>query len=94
MNEMFEQQKELYEKIKVIEKDNPEYAKLLKSLNNMRYGFDYEIFEKPKCIFCDSENVFGISRVVGYFSIIDNWNKSKQAELKARKKGNYWFDEK
>lgn len=37
---LIESQKELYEKIKKIEKINPEYAKLLKNLNNMRYGFD------------------------------------------------------
>jgi ribonucleoside-triphosphate reductase (formate) len=42
-----------------------------------------------KCPQCGSKNVDGISRVVGYFSLIKNWNKSKQGELKARKKGNY-----
>lgn len=30
-----------------------------------------------------------ISRVVGYYSRIENWNKSKQGELKDRHKGNY-----
>ncbi len=41
------------------------------------------------CKFCDSENVYGVSRVVGYFSRIKNWNKSKKGELKDRQKGNY-----
>jgi ribonucleoside-triphosphate reductase len=30
-----------------------------------------------------------MSRVVGYFSRINNWNKSKQAEFKSRQKGIY-----
>lgn len=42
-----------------------------------------------KCPRCGSSNVYGISRVVGYCSRINNWNKSKQAELKARQKGDY-----
>ncbi|HUT82220.1 MAG TPA: anaerobic ribonucleoside-triphosphate reductase [Candidatus Bathyarchaeia archaeon] len=45
------------------------------------------------CPQCGSENVFGMSRVVGYFSIIENWNASKKAELKRRQKGNYWYKE-
>ena len=49
---------------------------------------------KPKCSYCGSENVYGISRVVGYFSRIDNWNNSKKQELKRRQKGNYWKKEK
>jgi len=31
----------------------------------------------------------GITRIVGYFSKILNWNKSKKGELKDRQKGNY-----
>ncbi|NHJ05137.1 MAG: hypothetical protein EAX90_09950 [Candidatus Heimdallarchaeota archaeon] len=46
------------------------------------------------CPHCGSDNVYGISRVVGYFSVIDNWNASKKAELKRRQKGNYRFNEK
>ena len=30
-----------------------------------------------------------MTRVVGYYSRIDNWNKSKQGELKDRHKGDY-----
>ena len=46
----------------------------------------------PQCPYCKSGNVYGMSRVVGYFSKIDNWNKSKQTEFKARQEGNYWSD--
>jgi hypothetical protein len=30
-----------------------------------------------------------VSRIVGYFSRITNWNKSKLGELKDRHRGNY-----
>jgi len=50
--------------------------------------------DTPTCPHCNSENVYGISRVVGYFSIIDNWNNSKKSELKRRQKGNYWSEKK
>jgi ribonucleoside-triphosphate reductase (formate) len=42
-----------------------------------------------QCPKCGSKNVYGISRVVGYFSRINNWNKSKKAEFKSRQKGDY-----
>lgn len=43
-----------------------------------------------KCPQCGSENVVGETRVVGYFSKIQNWNKSKrEGELKARHRGRY-----
>ena len=45
--------------------------------------------KKAVCGHCKSENVYGMSRVVGYYSIIDNWNESKLAELKDRQKGVY-----
>ncbi|MEA2062102.1 MAG: anaerobic ribonucleoside-triphosphate reductase [Gemmatimonadota bacterium] len=42
------------------------------------------------CQACGSDNVFGETRVVGYFSKIENWNKSKrEGELLDRQKGNY-----
>ncbi len=43
----------------------------------------------PRCSHCGSTNVYGMSRVVGYYSKIENWNKSKKAEFKDRQKGNY-----
>ncbi len=43
-----------------------------------------------KCPACHSDNVVGETRVVGYFSKIQNWNKSKRyGELIARHRGNY-----
>ncbi len=44
---------------------------------------------KEVCSFCGSRNTYGITRIVGYFSRINNWNRSKIGELKDRKKGNY-----
>lgn len=54
---------------------------------------DTLIKHPPSCPCCNSDNVYGISRVVGYFSIIDNWNKSKQQEFKKRQKGDYWNED-
>ncbi len=43
-----------------------------------------------RCERCGSTDVFGETRVVGYFSRVQNWNKSKRyGELKARQAGNY-----
>ncbi len=44
---------------------------------------------KEHCGGCRSEDVYGVTRVVGYFSRINNWNSSKLGELAARQKGNY-----
>ena len=41
------------------------------------------------CKHCGSKNVYGMSRVVGFFSKIDDWNDSKRAEFKDRQKGDY-----
>ncbi|MBN1384763.1 MAG: hypothetical protein JW983_07785 [Elusimicrobia bacterium] len=35
------------------------------------------------------KNVHHVTRIVGYYSRIENWNKSKKGELKCRHKGNY-----
>jgi len=43
----------------------------------------------PVCSHCGSKNVYGLSRVVGYYSKINNWNPSKKAEFKDRQKGTY-----
>ncbi|MCK5699182.1 MAG: hypothetical protein KAH93_05000 [Candidatus Aenigmarchaeota archaeon] len=42
-----------------------------------------------QCPHCGSTNVYGMSRVVGYYSKINNWNKSKKAEFADRQKGTY-----
>ena len=47
----------------------------------------------PQCPHCHSTDVYGMSRVVGYFSVIDNWNNSKKSEFKRRQNGNYWSQE-
>jgi ribonucleoside-triphosphate reductase len=44
---------------------------------------------KEQCGYCGSTEVHGLTRIVGYFSRINNWNKSKIGELKDRRKGNY-----
>ena len=41
------------------------------------------------CGHCGSSRVYGMTRVVGYFSRVHNWNSSKIGELKDRHKGNY-----
>lgn len=49
---------------------------------------------KDTCDQCGSSNVIGITRVVGYYSVVQNWNKSKRyGELKARQRGNYNVEE-
>jgi hypothetical protein len=42
-----------------------------------------------KCERCGSGDIDGISRIVGYYSVINDWNKSKKGELLARERGNY-----
>jgi len=44
---------------------------------------------KQTCGHCGSAQVYGLTRIVGYFSRVNNWNKSKTGELKDRHRGNY-----
>lgn len=44
---------------------------------------------KDKCPNCGSERVDQITRIVGYYSRVRNWNDSKKEELNDRHKGNY-----
>ncbi|MBU0650545.1 anaerobic ribonucleoside-triphosphate reductase [bacterium] len=46
---------------------------------------------KENCGHCQSEDVYGMTRIVGYFSQVHNWNISKKGELKDRHKGDYKF---
>jgi len=46
------------------------------------------------CPACGSADVYGITRIVGYFSRINNWNKSKLGELRDRHRGEYAVKEK
>jgi len=49
---------------------------------------------KDDCSRCGSDSVYGITRIVGYYSRISNWNKSKKGELKDRHKGEYLVEDK
>lgn len=60
-----------------------------KTLEEQKEGAKIQTKQVPKCGHCGSTNVYGISRVVGYFSRIENWNKSKKGEFVDRQKGNY-----
>jgi len=42
-----------------------------------------------RCPKCQSEDVYGLTRIVGYFSRVNNWNKSKLGELRDRQRGTY-----
>ena len=42
-----------------------------------------------KCKYCNSDNTLGIARIVGYFSILQNWNKSKLQERKDRNQSHF-----
>lgn len=44
---------------------------------------------RDSCPHCGKRNVYGITRIVGYFSRVNNWNRSKVGELKDRHKGDY-----
>ncbi len=44
---------------------------------------------RDNCLHCGKENVYGITRIVGYFSRVNNWNRSKIGELKDRHRGDY-----
>lgn len=62
---------------------SPEFTYCYDCYNNMR-GL------KDKCDKCDGTNLVHETRIVGYFSKIENWNKSKRfGELVARHNGYY-----
>ncbi|NOX97964.1 MAG: anaerobic ribonucleoside-triphosphate reductase [Nitrospirae bacterium] len=44
---------------------------------------------RDSCSYCGKQNVYGITRIVGYFSRVSNWNRSKVGELNDRHKGDY-----
>lgn len=49
---------------------------------------------QENCIGCGSEDLYGVTRIVGYYSKITNWNKNKIGELKDRHSGNYKVESK
>jgi anaerobic ribonucleoside-triphosphate reductase len=62
---------------------SPEFTYCENCNHNMRGLVD-------KCVRCGSGNVVGETRVVGYFSKVQNWNKSKRyGELVSRHRGRY-----
>ena len=48
-----------------------------------------EVGLRETCSVCESPDVYGLTRIVGYFSRISNWNKSKIGELRDRHGGSY-----
>jgi ribonucleoside-triphosphate reductase len=48
-----------------------------------------EVGLRQRCPVCESPDVYGLTRIVGYFSRITNWNKSKLGELRDRQNGVY-----
>ncbi len=62
---------------------SPEFTYCNSCYHNMRGLLE-------RCARCGSDQVVGETRVVGYFSKIQNWNKSKRyGELVARQRGHY-----
>lgn len=54
----------------------------LKAIENNNWGI-------LKSGITQGKNVSHMTRIVGYYSKVENWNKSKLSELKDRHKGNY-----
>lgn len=48
--------------------------------------YDWPVLERQ---IKQGKDVHHITRIVGYYSKIENWNKSKKGELADRHKGNY-----
>ncbi len=72
---------------------------ILNKNNNRKYEVKKESvnstdWENVSSVLAGREPIIldGITRIVGYFSKISNWNKSKIGELKDRRKGNYKID--
>ena len=50
---------------------------------------EWELFRDVLLGIKDPIQIYHMTRVVGYYSRVDNWNSSKIGELKDRHKGNY-----
>jgi ribonucleoside-triphosphate reductase len=61
---------------------SPEFT-ICKGCRRMTVGLS------DSCPACGHHEVYGITRIVGYFSRLTNWNKSKLGELQDRHQGNY-----
>jgi len=84
----------------VMEEDGVEGLKILNLTRKSAYFVPMDVIvETPVknlvkvLVSGDGERVLqGVSRCVGYFSRISNWNKSLLSALKDRSKGTYWQD--
>jgi len=61
---------------------SPEFT-ICQACQNMSVGLS------ETCSACGSADVYGITRIVGYYSRVTNWNKSKLGELRDRHRGDY-----
>jgi ribonucleoside-triphosphate reductase len=61
---------------------SPEFT-VCKACHHMEAGL------RDTCGQCHSPEVYGLTRIVGYYSRITNWNPSKLGELRDRHHGNY-----
>jgi len=52
-------------------------------------GFTWDVLLPVLTIDREPDSLQHMTRVVGYYSRVNNWNKSKQGELKDRQSGNY-----
>ncbi|MFO7898447.1 MAG: anaerobic ribonucleoside-triphosphate reductase [Planctomycetota bacterium] len=65
---------------------SPEFT-ICSACKNMSLGLS------DTCPECQSGDVYGVTRIVGYYSRISNWNKSKVGELADRRRGRYGIQE-
>jgi len=56
-------------------------------------AIDWETLESVLTGKRDAAILRHMSRIVGYYSAVENWNKSKLGELDARRRGNYLIPE-
>ncbi len=76
--------------------DKNDAIKILNHTLKTAYVLDVEaLLEHPAKGIVDAletgvtERLYGVTRIVGYYSRTSNWNKSKLGELRDRHKGNY-----
>ena len=65
--------------------DGIEYTVLKEAVENN----DWEVLKNILTSKREPRMLRHMTRIVGYYSQVGNWNKSKLGELKARHKGNY-----
>jgi ribonucleoside-triphosphate reductase len=46
---------------------------------------------QPKCTYCGSDEVDGITRITGYFTRVSSWNKGKKGELEDRFRSSAYY---